>query len=53
MLNVGDKSYFPNLTFHTDQTLTKLRFTRNELTEDDKDAFKVTSSAPFLFPWFV
>jgi len=23
-----------------DQTLTKLRFTRNELTEDEKDAFK-------------
>ncbi|CAL4993801.1 unnamed protein product [Urochloa decumbens] len=25
---------------HGSQTLTKLRFTRNELTEDDKDAFK-------------
>uniref|UniRef100_A0A453HG75 Uncharacterized protein n=1 Tax=Aegilops tauschii subsp. strangulata TaxID=200361 RepID=A0A453HG75_AEGTS len=28
---------------HGSQTLTKLRFTRNELTEDEKNAFKVLS----------
>jgi ER membrane protein complex subunit 10 len=31
------------------QTLTKLRFTRNELTKEDKDALKVISRPP-IFP---
>ncbi|CAO2152185.1 unnamed protein product [Urochloa humidicola] len=47
--DLGDgKGFVPAGTFsarlktsaHGTQTLTKLRFTRNELTEDDKDAFK-------------
>ncbi|CAO2143942.1 unnamed protein product [Urochloa humidicola] len=47
--DLGDgKGFVPAGTFsarlktsaHGAQTLTKLRFTRNELTEDDKDAFK-------------
>ena len=30
---------FPNCTFLMDQTLTTLRFTRNDFTEDDKATF--------------
>jgi hypothetical protein len=51
-VNASEENYFPNCTILMDQTLTKLRFTRNDLTEDDKVAFKVTSCPPQFLPWF-